>query len=70
MSSAPGYFRLKHIIGDRQRGIAPIIPVSKSTWWLWVSKGKAPKPIKLGARTTVWRKSDILAFAESLAEAA
>ena len=54
-ADAPGYFRLPQIIGDHKRGIEPIIPVSKSTWWEWVAKGKAPKPIKWGTRTTVWR---------------
>lgn len=65
-ADAPGYFRIQHIIGDRKRGIEPIIPVSKSTWWSWVAEGKAPAPIKLGSRTTVWRKADIYAFAEAL----
>jgi len=30
------------------------IPVSRSTWWRWVAEGKAPQPIKLGPKTTVW----------------
>ncbi len=35
------------------------IPVSKSSWWAGVKSGRYPKSIKLGARTTVWLKSDI-----------
>lgn len=35
------------------------IPVSKSTWWAGVKSGKFPKSIKIGARTTAWRKSEI-----------
>ena len=38
------------------------IPVSKSTWWLWVKSGKAPAGIKLGLRVTAWRESDINDF--------
>lgn len=35
------------------------IPVSKSSWWDGVRTGRFPKSIKLGARITVWLKSDI-----------
>lgn len=45
--------------------VLQLIPVSKSTWWLWVRQGKAPAPVKLGERTTCWRQSDILALIES-----
>lgn len=58
--------RLPQIIGDRSRGIPPLIPVGRSTWWQWVSEGKAPAPIKLGPRTTCWRASDVLAFIKGL----
>lgn len=39
--------------------VLDIIHVSKSTWWEGVKSGRFPKPIKLGPRTTCWRKSDI-----------
>jgi len=35
------------------------VPVARSTWWAGVKSGKFPRPIKLGARTTVWRSSEI-----------
>lgn len=41
------------------------IPVSKSTWWQWCKDGKAPRPIKLSARTTVWKEWEIDEFLES-----
>jgi prophage regulatory protein len=41
-----------------------LIPVSKSTWWDGVKRGKFPKPIKLGRRITCWRLADILALIE------
>ncbi len=44
--------------------IAPIIPVSKSTWWAGVKSKRFPQPVKLSARTTAWRVSDILALIE------
>jgi predicted DNA-binding transcriptional regulator AlpA len=53
-----GFLRLPQIVPG-------IVPVSKSTWWKWCAEGKAPAPIKLGERTTVWRSEDIKAFVES-----
>jgi len=41
---------------------APIIPVSKSTWWAGVKAGRYPKPVKLSDRTTAWRVEDIRAL--------
>lgn len=54
-----GYLRLHHIIGDKKKGIPPIIPVSKSTWWDGVKKGRYPQPVKHSPRVTVWRVEDI-----------
>ncbi len=59
---AAGYLRLKQIIGDREH--TPIIPVSKSTWWDGIKKGRFPQPVKLGPRTTAWRVEDIRALIE------
>jgi len=53
------FLRLPQIVGSRKRGIAPLIPVSASTWWSWVREGRAPEPVKLSPRVTVWRASDI-----------
>lgn len=49
-----GFLRLSSILGPR----GPI-PVSKSTWWAGIKDGRFPKPVKLGARITVWRVDDI-----------
>ena len=60
------YLRIKQIIGDRNAKppIPAIVPVGKSTWWKWVQEGKAPAPIKLGPRITVWRSEEVLQFVE------
>lgn len=47
----PFFMRLPQVLAE--------IPVSKSTWWAGVRSGKFPKPIKLTARTSAWRRSDI-----------
>lgn len=40
--------------------------ISKSYWWKGVAEGRFPKGIKLSARVTVWRTSDIDSLIESL----
>ena len=56
-SISPSFLRLKHIIGDSNT--PPIIPISKSSLWDGVKKGKHPQPIKIGDNITVWRSDDI-----------
>lgn len=59
-----GFLREKQILGSKKAGIPPIIPVSHSTWWKWVAEGRAPQPVRLGKRTTVWRVEDIRKMVE------
>lgn len=56
-----GFLRLPQIIGNPKAKppIPALIPVSKSTWWLGVSTGRFPRPVKLGPKTTVWRVEEI-----------
>ena len=61
---AAGFLRLAQIIGNPKKGIPPIIPVCRSSWWAGVKSGRFPQPIKLGPRTTAWRVSDIIALTE------
>jgi predicted DNA-binding transcriptional regulator AlpA len=56
------YLRLSQIIGDKRGCNAPIIPISKSSWWNGVRAGKYPKPHKLGPRTTVWLSEEVFAL--------
>ncbi len=53
-----GYLRLPDVLS--------VIPIGKSTWWEWVSVGKAPKPVKLSVRTSAWRVMDIRALIHKL----
>ena len=47
--------------------VLEIFPISRSSWWQGCKSGKYPKPIKLGPRTTVWRKDEIEKLAEKFA---
>ena len=49
-----GFVRLPSII----KPDGPI-PVSRSTWWEGIRRGRYPKPVKLGPRITAWRVEDI-----------
>jgi len=63
-SISPSFLRLKHIIGDSNT--PPIIPISKSSWWDGVKKGKYPQPTKIGDNITVWRSDDIQQLVDRL----
>lgn len=67
---AVGYLRVWDIVGDRKRGIEPLIPVSRTTWWNGVKEGKYPKPVKLSERVTVWKRADIMGLLENIGGAA
>jgi prophage regulatory protein len=62
------YLRLPQIIGDRKRGIAPLIPVSRSTWLEGVKKGIYPKPVYFSPRTMGWSASSIEDLMKRLSE--
>lgn len=46
--------------------VLQIIPVSRSGWWAGVKDGRYPAPVKLSARVTVWRMSDVQAYIDSV----
>lgn len=54
-------YRINSIV-RHEGNSAPLIDVSRSTWWAGVKSGRFPKPVKLGPRTTCWRGSDLLAL--------
>jgi predicted DNA-binding transcriptional regulator AlpA len=60
-----GFLRLPQIIGNPKKGIAPLIPVSRSSWWRGVRDGRYPKAVKLGPRTTAWPVESIHALIAS-----
>ncbi len=59
-SEEEAYLRIRSIIGP----YGPL-PCSRSHFYALIAAGKIPRPIKLGSRISVWRRSDILAYIES-----
>lgn len=53
------FYRISEVIGDRKRGVAGIIPVSRASWYAGIKDGRYPKPVKLSERTAAWRSTDI-----------
>ncbi len=53
-----GYVRLAQIIGDKNKGILPVLPIGRTAWHLGVVKGIYPKPFKIG-RTALYKVSEI-----------
>jgi predicted DNA-binding transcriptional regulator AlpA len=45
--------------------VLTIIPVKKSTWWLWCKQGRAPAPVRLG-RCTFWRYGEVISLIEGV----
>ena len=60
-----GFYRIWQIVGCKRRGIEPLIPISRSSWWVGVKSGRYPQPVKLTSKITVWRKEDVRALIES-----
>ncbi len=50
----------------RLRDVLRLIPISKSSWFAGIQKGKYPAGHLLSARTRVWKESEIKAVIDSL----
>jgi predicted DNA-binding transcriptional regulator AlpA len=57
---------LEDIIGDREKGIPAIIPVSKSTWYAGLKTGRYPKSYEVSEGRVAWRGSDIYALLQQM----
>jgi prophage regulatory protein len=54
------YLRIWHIVGCKKRGVEGLLPIGRSTFLAKVRSGEYPPAYKLGKKTTVWKKSDIM----------
>lgn len=46
--------------------VAGLLNIGVSTVWALVKEGRFPEPIRLTSRCTRWRRSDVVAWAETL----
>lgn len=43
--------------------LLPVLPIKRSTVWLWVRQGRFPAPVRpFGSFCTVWKREEILAW--------
>lgn len=63
-----GYLRESQIIGDPKKGISPIIPVSRASWWRGVKSGRYPAGVLLGPRTRAWSVDSIRSLVEEIGQ--
>lgn len=56
----------RHDSFQRVPTITERMGISRSYWWKGVKDGRFPQGIKLSARVTVWRSSEIDALIDSL----
>jgi predicted DNA-binding transcriptional regulator AlpA len=49
----------------RDKQVAEMLTIGRSSVWRMAKEGKLPAPIKLSERVTVWKLSDIEAFIAS-----
>lgn len=63
----PRFYRLTQIIGDKKKGIVPMIPVSRAAWYAGIKSGRYPAGVRLGERTVAWPADVIDALCARLA---
>jgi len=56
--------RVFHIVGDKRKGIEPLIPIGRATLYQWIKAGKFPKPYVRKTRFVAWREKDVLKWIE------
>jgi prophage regulatory protein len=61
-----GYLRIWDIVGDKKRGIDALLPIGRSTFLARVRSGEYPAGLKLGPKTTVWPRANIIELLEKL----
>lgn len=52
--------RLVEIVGDKKKGIEPIIPISESTFLRGVKNGVFPERYKIGSKAVVWKYGELM----------
>lgn len=56
---ADSFLRLSQIVNCPRMGTTGLLSISRSFFLDGVKKGRFPKPVKLSARVSVWRRSEI-----------
>lgn len=57
-SDATAFLRLPQVL--------ELIPIGRSTLWQMIKENRFPKQIKLGAKTSVWKASDVYEYIDRM----
>lgn len=57
--------RLETIVGNKKKGIKPLLPISRTAWFYGIRDGIYPQGKRIGKRTTAWQVRDIRALINS-----
>ena len=60
-----GYVRLSQFLGDRKRGVPPLLPISRSSWYAGIAAGRWSPGVRLGPRTRAWSAAYIRSVLEA-----
>ena len=50
----------------RLKSVLELIPISRSTWYLWIQRGIAPQPTHLSLRVAAWKAQEIKDLLEDM----
>ncbi|WP_198013920.1 helix-turn-helix transcriptional regulator [Desulforegula conservatrix] len=53
------YMTIHMILGNPNKGIPAVIPVSRRKWLKGVESGIYPKPVRVSSRSLAWKAKDI-----------
>jgi len=56
-STLPSLCRISHVL--------TVVPIGRSTIWLWAKQGRFPKPFKFGA-ITLWKRDEVLEWLQKV----
>lgn len=62
---ATGFLRQSQLVGNKDKGIMPLIPFSATTLWRKVKAKQFPEPVKLSENVTAWRVEDVRAWIDA-----
>ena len=57
----PPFCRMGHLL--------TVVPIGRSTIWLWAKQGRFPKPFKYGA-ITLWKRDEVLEWLKQVEDEA
>lgn len=60
-ASLPPLCRIQHVL--------TVVPIGRSTVWLWARQGRFPAPFRVGG-ITVWNRDEVLAWLKQASKAA